>query len=106
MSLKDSSKMIAYYYRDFSSSSLTTTYAVVIADVGVTNLKAVYFENTSGKPVIVAYGATGSEKILDVTPMNGISLESLLVSGKMAISIKSGDGTTISTGKLLIKLYC
>lgn len=103
MSIRDSKVLIARYYRDFSSSSLGTSYASVITNLGA-NCKGVYIENTSGTPVSIAYGASGSEKEVDVSPISGIIEKSLLLSKTMDISIKSLSGT-ISTGKLLICIY-
>lgn len=103
MSVKDSRLLIARYYRDFTTSNLTTAYTVVIASLGA-NGKGIYIENTSGTPISIAYGASGSEHEADVSPISGLVEKSLKLDTTMAISIKS-LGATISTGKLLICIY-
>jgi hypothetical protein len=109
MSVRDSSKMIAAYFVDFSTSNLTATYGAAITFIQggtalAANCKGIYIENTSGTPVEIGTGASGSPSLLDVSPINNNVEKSLIISATQQIFLKSA-GATITTGKFLICFY-
>lgn len=110
MSVRDSSKLIAAYFVDFSVSNLATTYGSAITFIGgavslAASTKGVYIENTSGVPVAIGYGASGSPQLADVSPINGFIEKSLILSKTMQIFLKSQGAAAITTGKFLICFY-
>jgi hypothetical protein len=110
MSVRDSSKLIAAYTVDFSTSTLTTAYTTAITFIGgatalSANTKGVYIENTSGTPVAIAYGASGSPTLADLSPINGLVEKSLVLSATMQIFLKSQGAASITTGKFTICFY-
>lgn len=110
MSVKDSSKLIAAYTVDFSSSTLTTSYTTAITFIGGgtalgANTKGVFIENTSGTPVAIGYGKVGTVNLADISPMSGVVEKSLIFSATQQIFLKSQGAASITTGKFTICFY-
>lgn len=95
--------LVVAYTLDAASPNITSTYAVVSASL-IGDARGVHVENTTGVPMALAYGPTGSEVLaLQIAPNDSRDIDLILNKG-MALSIKSLAGT-VSAGLVQLSLF-
>lgn len=89
------------FFRDFGTTSLTTTYTEIVASVS-SNVNALEFFNGTNEPIFIATGLIGSEIVRYIIPPGGsTSFAKLLIPTGSRITMKAAT-TTITSGLFII----